>query len=220
MTKAGVPEKVIEGMRDPKKIPEQAVTTPVPTPAVTQTKQLATATKSGPAATTPPVTTAQPTPTVVTPVTTPVAPPVTVPVPTVATKAVASATVTDGTPFYIALAADIPAASEPGTPVRFTVTQDFKVGEILVIAKGTAVTGAIVDPAGKKFLGMGSKMTLRVDQTESTVGQKISLRAAPTGATRPVETTSAKPKSKDIVASAGAEYVAYIDGDQKVNVKK
>ena len=218
MTKAGVPEKVIEGMRDPKKIPEQAVTPPVPTPAVPQTKQVASTSKSSPAVTTPPVTTPQPTPTVVAPVTTPVAPPVVVPAPAAAQKAVA--TVADGTPFYIALAADIPAASEPGTPVRFTITQDFKVGEIVVIAKGTTVTGAIVDPAGKKFLGMGSKMTLRVDQTESTGGQKISLRAGPTAATRPVETTGPKPKSKDIVAAAGAEYVAYIDGDQKVNVKK
>jgi hypothetical protein len=131
--------------------------------------------------------------------------------------------VTDGTPFSILLTADIPVGIEPGTPVRFTVANDLKIGDNVVIAKGAGVTGSIVDAGGKKFLGMGSKMTLRVDQTESTAGQKINLRAAPNrraeGTTRPVE-TGVKSKSKDIVASQGTEYIAYIDGEQKVNVKK
>ena len=36
---------------------------------------------------------------------------------------------------------------------------------------------------------------------------------------RPVE-TNVKPKNKDLVAAAGTEYVAYIDGDATVSVKK
>jgi hypothetical protein len=224
LTKAGVPEKVIEGMRDPKKIPEQTVTTPTPVLVPTQTKQVvATANKQPPVVTPPPTSTPQASQPVPPPVVTPPPAPVITPSPPVVKQTTATAVVADGTPFSILLAADIPAGIEPGTPVRFTVAKDFKVGDTVVIAKGASVTGAIVDAGGKKFLGIGSKMTLKVDQTESTTGQKISLRAAPAkraeGTVRPVE-TGVKSKSKDIVASEGTEYIAYIDGEQKVTVKK
>jgi hypothetical protein len=36
---------------------------------------------------------------------------------------------------------------------------------------------------------------------------------------RPVE-TNVKPKNKELVATAGTEYIAYIDGDATVSVKK
>jgi serine/threonine protein kinase len=225
LTKAGVPEKVIEGMRDPKKIPEQAVSTPSTTPVVPQTKQVAAITnkQQAPAVTPTPTPTPQsPQPVAVTPVTPPPQP-VAVPVTPVAARATTTASLVDGSPFSILLAGDIPVGIEAGTPVRFTVAKDYKVGDSVVIAKGASVTGAIVDPGGKKFLGMGNKMTLRVDQTESTSGQKIALRAAPArraeGTTRPVE-TGVKSRSKEAVASDGTEYIAYIDGDQKVSVKK
>ena len=65
------------------------------------------------------------------------------------------------------------------------------------------------------------------DQTESTGGQKIVLRALAARkqdgsvATRNVETSAKNNnKPKEIAALAGTEYVAYVDGEQKVNVKK
>jgi serine/threonine-protein kinase len=226
LTKAGVPENVIEGMRDPKKIPDQPAAKGAPVLPPVQPKQVTTPTapKQTPSIATPP----PPTPQVVQPVVTPavVPPPVVTtppPVPVAPVHTTATVTVGDGSPFYIALSADIPANAEAGAAVRFVVEKDFSVGDNLVIAKGTPVTGSIVDAGGKKFLGMGAKMTMRVDQTESTNGQKIALRAAPArraeGTVRPVE-TGAKSKSKDVIASAGTEYVAYIDGEQKVTVKK
>lgn len=222
LTKEGVPEKVIEGMRDPKKIPEQP-TMAVPVSLPIQPKQVANNVKQAP----PPATPAPAVTPVAIPAPAPAVPqPVPLPVPATLTPTApktTTAVVTDGTPFSILLSADIPAQAEPGTPLRFTVAKDFKAGDTVVIAKGALVTGSIVDAGGKKFLGIGSKMTLRVDQTESTAGQKIALRAAPTrraeGTVRPVE-TGVKSKSKDIAASEGTEYIAYIDGEQKVSVKK
>ncbi len=102
--------------------------------------------------------------------------------------------------------------------------QDFKVGDNVVVAKGTPVTGSIVDTGGKRFMGIGSKMTLRIDQTESTAGQKIALRALgarkPDGVTTRQAEANSKTKTKDMVAPAGSEYYAYTDGEQKVTVKK
>jgi hypothetical protein len=123
------------------------------------------------------------------------------------------------------LSADIMKGMDAGAPVRFTVEQDFKVGDNVVVAKGAVVTGSIVDTGGNRVLGIGAKMSLRIDQTESTAGQKIALRALgarkPDGiTTRPAEVKGNSSKAKDVVAPAGAEYYAYIDGEQKVNVTK
>ena len=58
--------------------------------------------------------------------------------------------VPDAMPFRITLAADIPADAEMGRPVRFTTTEDFKVNDVTVIAKGAAVLGEISDTGKKK----------------------------------------------------------------------
>jgi hypothetical protein len=46
-----------------------------------------------------------------------------------------------------------------------------------------------------------------------------SARSADGKSERPVE-TNVKPKNKDLAADAGAEYLAYVDGDATVSVKK
>ncbi len=225
MTKEGVPASVIEGMRDPKKIPEQPAVNRPPVTPPTQPKQAATAPKQTPAVV--------PTPTPVVPVPQPVAiptpvtqaPPTVVPVTAAPPKpTTGTVVVPDATPFAILLSADIMKGMDAGAPLRFTVEQDFKQGDTVVIAKGTLVTGSIVDTGGNRILGMGSKMTLRIDQTESTSGQKIALRALgarkPDGVTTRQAEANTKSKTKDMVAPAGSEYYAYIDGEQKVTVKK
>ena len=153
MTKAGVPEKVIEGMRDPKKIPEQAVPPRrlpfylrrKPNKPPPPTKQPAASNDSSP-------------------------PPVQPRNRSDPCSGNAHACARSCSPvrnprhrqrrgdrrnpvLSILLAADIPAGIEPGTPVRFTVAKDLKVGDMVVIAKGASVTGSIVDAGGKKILG-------------------------------------------------------------------
>jgi serine/threonine-protein kinase len=225
MTKEGVPASVIEGMRDPKRIPEQPAVSRPPVTPPTQPKQVATAPKQTPVVV--------PTPTPPPPVPQPAATPTPIPQPPVvvpvaappARPATATVVVPDGQPFPMLLSADIMKGMDAGAPVRFTVEQDFKVGDNVVVAKGAVVTGSIVDTGGNRVLGIGAKMSLRIDQTESTAGQKIALRALgarkPDGiTTRPAEVKGNSSKAKDVVAPAGAEYYAYIDGEQKVTVTK
>jgi hypothetical protein len=222
LTKAGVSENVIEQMRNPKHAVSVASNTapsaggssgnkgqaapqvqppqqPAPQPAPQQTAP-------------------QPAPTPQTapqPVTQ--APPV-----QAAPKAAPTTTVTlkDATPFSIVLSEAVPDKIEEGHPLRFTVGQDVKAGDVVVIAKGAAVTGAIVDLPGKKILGIGGgKMTLKLIQAEGVDGHKINVRALQArraeGTVRQVE-PQGKQKVKDITAPAGTEYIAYVDGDQIV----
>jgi serine/threonine protein kinase len=214
LSKAGVPANVIEWMRDPKKIPAQPPVTVARAPSTTptpQTKQLPPPPAAQPKEAQPQAT-AQPQP--------PPAP--TIPTPSPTRPATVIATITDGQPFSITLAADIPNNVEEGAALHFTVTKDLKVGDQVVIARGTPVTGTIADTGGKRKFGFGGKMSMRVEQTESTGGQRVALRAAPgkraEGTVRPVDT--GKPKPKDMAAAAGTEYIAYIDGEQKVAVRK
>ena len=94
-----------------------------------------------------------------------------------------------------------------------------------MIAKGATVTGAIVQAAHKGTFGIGgSKMTLRLLVVDAVDGHKYRVRTQSARSSdgkneRPVE-TNVKPKNKDLAAEAGAEYIAYIDGDVTVSVKK
>jgi len=128
-------------------------------------------------------------------------------------------------PFSINLAEDIPQNAEEGTPLRFTVAKDVRVGDLVVIAKGAAVAGAIAQVGRKGTFGIGGgKMTMRLLMVDTVDGHKCRIRtqsgrSGDGKGERPVE-TNVKPKNKDLVASAGTEYIAYIDGDVTVSVKK
>jgi len=217
LTKAGVPASLIEVMRNPKapppvrtaatKAPAPAPPPPVATPVVTPA--------AAPVAVVPVTPTPAPAP----------APPPVAPA-KVPTEKVVVVTVTDGLPIPMVLTADIPADAEEGLPLRFTTATDFRASDVVVIPRGSVVTGAIVESAGKKkFLGIGgAKMTFQVTQVDAVNGQKLKLRAAPVrradGPTvRPVDTGNQK-HSKEVAAAAGTQYIAYSEGEQNISVHK
>ena len=223
LTKAGVPDLVIEQMRNPKRIPSTPPSAPKTVASNTQPKDAL-----------PPIPTPQPPPpqAVQQPAPSPQAqpakptppPPTPAAAPPVVRPAVLPAlnvTVPDGTPFAITLAQDVPETAEEGTVVRFTVDKEVRIQDTVIIAKGATVTGAIAGTSGKK-LGVfgGGKMLLRLNEVDAAGGHKLSVHLQRSGdANRPLEI---KPrKSKDIVASAGTDgYVAYINGTQTVSVPR
>jgi serine/threonine protein kinase len=231
LAKAGVPDSVIDTMRNPKR---GASSTPAtansPTPPVP--------TKPGPKQDLPPqqqaaVAQPQPVPLPTPPAQTqpavaatkaPAPPPseTVAPPPGNSRTSTVAAKIPDGTGFKITLAKDIPESADKDLPLRFTVSEDVRVDGSVVIARGATVTGAIVDP-GKRILGMPvNKMTLSLTAVDAIDGTKLNLRALPTrrseGSFRDVDTGKSKPKG--VAAAAGAEYFAYIEGDQTVSVRK
>jgi hypothetical protein len=182
LTKAGVPESVINAMRDPKGT--SAVVTP-PTGV-------------------PPVNGLPPKP---------------------GSHEAVLVSVDDGLPFRIILDQDVPADAPQGASLRFFAGDGLHVGDAVVIAKGAAVTGSIAsEPGKKKFLGIGGKMTFRLEKVDAIDGQKISVRAAakprPNGPNaRPLDAGKGA-KSKELAAARGTQYIGYIDGQQTVSVRK
>lgn len=152
-------------------------------------------------------------------------PPAPVTQPQTAGKAGVTVTAAEGLPFSIRLAEDIPADALEGRVIRFTAVDGLKIGDAVVVAKGASVTGVIAEAAGKKkIFGMGGKMTFSLTQADAVDGKKLKVRAEPSRGKegppkRPID-GGAKGKTKEIAAAAGSQYVAYIDSDQSVSVRK
>jgi hypothetical protein len=241
LSRAGVHDGVIEVMRNPKKpAPEKAAQLNTPTPAHSTPKQPAPAQPPSTPVNTPPVPpapqqpvssspapvapasqaaqqAAQPQPTPPTPSTASKNPP--------ATKGMTAVTIADGTGFRITLAGDIPGDAKKGFALTFQVNANVLVaGDMVAIAKGALLTGAVVDEKKKGGpLGIGAKsMTFKLTQVEGA-DRSLVVRAEPTkGSDHPADASAnGKVKSTDAVAApAGTEYIAYIDGDQTVTVHK
>jgi hypothetical protein len=142
-----------------------------------------------------------------------------VPAPASAARSVA---VPDGSAISITLSEDVPAASEPGRQLHFSVNRDFQVGKKTVIANGAPVTGEIVDAAKKRFL-RGAKATFRLIQVKSVDGSWLKVRATPQargGNSARTLDARTRPSSKDIAVQGGTEFAAYIDGDQTVALRR
>jgi serine/threonine protein kinase len=128
-----------------------------------------------------------------------------------------------GLPFAITLMEDVPLNPEPGKALHFQATSDFRIGGTVVIAKGAAVTGEVVDPGKKNILGRGGKPVFRLIQADAADGTKLKVTAKPGRRTDGIGEHGLEPpghRTRELVAPAGAGYLAYIDGDQFVTAKK
>ncbi len=149
-------------------------------------------------------------------------PPVEAPAPPVV-PATAMVTVLDRLPITIRLAENVPADVPAGAPVHFTVAHDFRMRGAVVVAEGAVVTGEIVEAEHRKLIHR-SQVMFRLKDVDTTGGGKLALRAnmrSDEDGRRNMETSLGNTRhSKDLAAPAGAEYLAFIDGDQTVPVKK
>jgi serine/threonine-protein kinase len=146
--------------------------------------------------------------------------PVVRPAPQPAPEQTKQIAVLSGLPVPLVLATNIPNDPEPGTPLKFTVKENFTVNGSIAIAAGAPVTGEVAG-IKKGFLGRGAKATFKLVGTEAVDGSRIALRAAPGVDDKP-ERVIEPPNRKDktLLAPAGTAYLAYIDGAHSVTVRK
>lgn len=207
LTQEGVPVAVIEAMRDPKTAGVASAKSGAKSTAAA-TSNKAPSLLPGPPAAVPP-----PAPMTSTEVVMPrpAAPPAASSGPS------RQLLLSDGSPFSILLAADIPEDAKPGYQLKFTVREDVKVGDTVVIAKGAQATGEVTQ--GKRLLG---KMQLRLLTVEAVDKKSYSIRALSSRTNKNQERavdTGVKPKNDKVAADAGTQYIAYVDGDMQVTVR-
>jgi serine/threonine-protein kinase len=124
-------------------------------------------------------------------------------------------------PFEITLLEEVPINPVPGTKLHFRVTRDYHVEGEVAIAKGAAVTGEVLPPGKKNFLGRGGKPAFRLRDVVAVDGTKVKVKASPGGSNKN-EYNIEPPghRGKESLAPAGSSYLAYFDGEQTVAVKK
>jgi hypothetical protein len=137
----------------------------------------------------------------------------------------AAVKLSDGLPFRIELTEDVSTDIEVGHVLHFRVLDGLRAGDVVAIAKGAGVTGSVVALGGKRnFFGERSKVRFRLISADAVDDSKINVRATPAAKNDAVETRSFETpngsKDKSLIAASGAEYVAYVSGDQTVHVHK
>ena len=138
----------------------------------------------------------------------------------------------DGTPIKLRLSRTISSSdAQVNDKVDFDVLEEVKVGDIVVIPKGSVAWGTVTEAQSKRRMARGGKLDMNIDDVRLADGEKAALRAVKevkggghTGAmTAGIVATSlivwpAAPfflfmHGKDVTIPKGTEITAYINGD-------
>ncbi len=85
----------------------------------------------------------------------------------------------DGTPVSLRLAENISSAhARVGDRLDFVVVRDVSVGGFTVIPAGTMARGSVTGVKGRRILGIGGKVSLKLDSVELANGDRVDLRAS------------------------------------------
>jgi len=142
----------------------------------------------------------------------------------------------DGTPIKLVLNKEMSSkTSKTGELVDFKVIKDVKLGEFVVIPRGTMAIGKVVRAKKRRRLGRSGKLDITLDTINLPNGQKVGLRATKesSGKSRNAAMTGAivasgilffpaAPfflfmKGKSITLPRGTEVTAYAVKDTKVD---
>lgn len=88
----------------------------------------------------------------------------------------------DGTPVRLRLGRTVSSAdAHVGDTVDFDVLEEIKVGDIVVVPKGSTAWATITEAEHKKRMGRGGKLNMNIDSVRLADGEKAALRAVKGG---------------------------------------
>ena len=91
----------------------------------------------------------------------------------------ASLTIPDGTPVKLRLVENVSSArAQVGDSLDFLVVKDVSIRGLTVIPAGTRAHGSITAVKGKRILGIGGNVALKLDSVELATGERAALRAS------------------------------------------
>ena len=84
----------------------------------------------------------------------------------------------DGTPIKLRLTESVSSRhAQVGDHLNFVVVRDVNVGGFTVIPAGTIAHGSVTGVKGRRLLGIGGKVSLKLDSVELVNGDEVDLRA-------------------------------------------
>lgn len=91
----------------------------------------------------------------------------------------AQLTIPDGTPIELRLVKSVSSNdAHRGDRLNFIVVKDVNLDGYTMVPAGTIARGTITEVKGKRFLGIGAKISLRLDSLELADGEILKLRAS------------------------------------------
>jgi hypothetical protein len=119
------------------------------------------------------------------------------------------------------------ATNEVNDTIHFEAVEEVKVGDVLVIPKGSAGVGHVAEVEKKKRMGRGGKLNFAVDYVKASDGSNLRLRASSSAkgnektGTVIATTLLVSPlfllmHGKDVKVPTGTQFNAYIDGDRDI----
>jgi hypothetical protein len=92
---------------------------------------------------------------------------------------VAEIVLSEGTPINVVTAQEITSKeAKPNDPVNFTVSEDLVLNGRVIVSKGTAAIGSVINAEKGGYLGKSGKLGIQVESTQTVDGQPLKLRAA------------------------------------------
>ena len=89
----------------------------------------------------------------------------------------ATLTIPDGTPIKLQLAQNVSSThARVGDSLDFVVVRDVNVGGFTVIPAGTMASGSVTGVKGRRLLGIGGSVTLKLNSVELANGDRVGLR--------------------------------------------
>jgi hypothetical protein len=134
----------------------------------------------------------------------------------------------DGTPLRLSLMDSLSSATNSvDDPIGFEVTEDVKVGDVVVFPRGVAARGHVVEVEPKRRMGRAGKLNFSVDNVKAADGTNVRLRASSMrkgeekSGTVIVGTVLLSPlflimRGKDVNIPKGTNFTAYVDGDRDI----
>ena len=90
----------------------------------------------------------------------------------------ASVTIPDGTPIKLRLAESVSSDhGRAGDRLHFVVVRDVNIEGFTVIPAGSVASGSITGVKGRRLLGIGGQVSLKLDSVELVNGERVKLRA-------------------------------------------
>jgi hypothetical protein len=92
-------------------------------------------------------------------------------------QAPGTVTLDDGTPIRLRTTNTISSAeAHVDDRVDFEVVDDIKVGDVVIVKRGTPAIGTVTEARSKGRMGKGGKLNVNIDFTKTITGEKVSLR--------------------------------------------
>lgn len=85
----------------------------------------------------------------------------------------------EGTAINVVTAQDVTSKeAKPNDPVNFTINEDLVINGQVVVRKGTAAAGSVINAEKGGYLGKSGKLGIQVESAQTVDGQPLKLRAA------------------------------------------